>query len=64
MKTKRLKTADVVALYGSNAALARALDIAPASTFGKAWWPYVPVLRTYQLREIRPTIDDEIKKRR
>ena len=61
---KRLKTKDVIALYGSHAAVARALKIAPPSTFGVSWDPYVPILRAYQLREIRPTIDKEIEQQR
>ncbi len=64
MHMKRLKTKDVIALYGSHAEVARVLKIAAPSTFGKSWNPHVPILRTYQLREIRPTIDKEIEQQR
>lgn len=47
-----MKTADVIAKAGTASDLARVLGITPAAV--SQWGETVPLLREYQLRELRP----------
>lgn len=50
----KISTADAINAFGSGAALARALNIKPQAI--TSWGEFVPELRAFQLREIRPEI--------
>jgi hypothetical protein len=53
-----MKSKDVFKLYGNKSRVAVALGLTRAAS---SWWgEEVPLLRQYQLRERRPTIDAEI----
>lgn len=53
-----MRTADVVAVFGSAKALADFLGVSKSAI--SQWGDEVPELREYKLREQRPTIDREI----
>jgi hypothetical protein len=54
-----MKTDQLVRLYGSKTAIAEALTISKQAI--SEWGDDVPLLRQYQLRERRPTIDQELQ---
>lgn len=53
-----MRTADVIAVFGSARALADFLGVSKSAI--SQWGDVVPELREYKLREKRPTIDTEI----
>jgi sigma54-dependent transcription regulator len=53
---------DVIAVIGSAAAVGRLLEITHQAV--SAWPKTVPRLRQYELRELRPSIDQEIERLR
>ena len=54
-----MKSEDVFKVFGNKSKVARALGLTRAAA---SWWgDEVPLLRQYQLRELRPTLDEEIK---
>jgi len=57
-----MKTDQAILLAGSPSALARILDISTAAV--SQWGEFVPRLRVYQLRELRPEWFMEGKKRK
>jgi DNA-binding transcriptional regulator YdaS (Cro superfamily) len=52
--TQRIKTDDAAKAFGSKRALAKALGITEVAVY--QWKEYVPELRAFQLRELRPDL--------
>lgn len=53
-----MRTADVIAVFGSSKALAECLGVSKSAI--SQWGDLVPELREYQLRDKRPNIEREI----
>jgi DNA-binding transcriptional regulator YdaS (Cro superfamily) len=53
-----VRTADLIAVFGSAKALATFLGVSKSAI--SQWGDSVPELREYKIREKRPAIDDEI----
>lgn len=61
MRTKqqaRLRTEDVIRVIGGKSILADLLEIERSAV--SQWGEYIPELRRYQLKELRPTLEREI----